>query len=128
MRILADTHILLWAIEELRPMPEAVKRAVFAPGADLHASVISVWEMKLKHEAGKLPLKNAPETIAHAFVRGAEQRLLPLTLLHVTARVPDPPTTKDPFDRLLLAQCEAEGMRLLTVDKDLRGHRLALPL
>ena len=87
-------------------------------------SVISVWEIALKLARGKL-LLDRPLVDAVEELTAAGARLLPVTLEHAAHTLPDPPPTNDPFDRMLLAQCDVEGMRLLTVDGALAGHRLA---
>lgn len=98
--------------------------AAMSSAAELRLSVVSVWEIGIKAAKGKIGLASTPRQAAEVFVRmgGA---ILPLTLDAAATIVTDPPPTNDLFDRMLLAQCEVEGLRLLTVDEKLESHRLA---
>lgn len=106
-------------------MPTQIVNVLQAQEHELFLSAASVWEARLKHDAGKLPLKDDPRRLALDFT-GDPARLLPVTVEHAGHALPDPPSTKDPFDRLLLAQCELLAMRLVSVDSALRGHRLVM--
>jgi PIN domain nuclease of toxin-antitoxin system len=82
-------------------------------------------EIAIKTRSGKLILK--PETSAlPAIFRGLGIALLVIDERHVVASVEPEPATRDPFDRLVLAQCWAEDLRLVTVDRALIVHPLAL--
>lgn len=90
----------------------------------LVVSAASVWEAALKQRLGKLVLSGGPESLIEGLVaRGAE--ILPISIAHAAHMLPDPPPTRDPFDRMLLAQCDVEGLRLLTADRALVEHRLS---
>jgi len=127
MRVLVDTHVFLWAVQDQPRLPRAVRALLAAPHSEVWISVISIFEVRQKHDAGRLPLRDELVRLVDDF-EAMSHGLLPLKRAHALVRLPDPPPTADPFDRLLLAQCEAEGMRLLTVDRRLRDHRLAAPL
>ncbi len=125
MRLLLDTHVLL-ALAELGSvtLPPVMIDAVTAPDAELLVSVASVWETAIKVRSGKLligfPLTDLPDVCA-----AASASLLDIRARHVLAELrPDPPT-RDPFDRLLLAQAQLEGCQLVTLDRMLADHPLA---
>jgi PIN domain nuclease of toxin-antitoxin system len=125
MRLLLDTHVLLAIAErdEERLPPGFVDLA--REGAySLHGSVASLWEAAIKHRLGKLPLpcplSEWPELLLLLGVS-----ILDIRTSHILAETDPLPDTKDPFDRLLLAICHVEDMRLVTVDKQLLGHQLA---
>jgi PIN domain nuclease of toxin-antitoxin system len=125
MRLLLDTHIILAIFEkQTEKFPFGVRRLLADTTAEFHASVASLWEIAIKYRLGKLDLTPALETLPELLgVIGIE--LAPITAPHVlTAAYPEP-MTRDPFDRLLLAQCQAEDFRLVTIDRALIGHRLA---
>lgn len=124
MKLLADTHIFLWAVGDPGRLPAPARQGLEQPGAEIWLSAVSVWEARLKIDKGKLEIGEPLEALVEDFLAGGAQ-ILPLGLAHAALRLPDPPETADPFDRMLLAQCEAEGMRLLTVDDTLAAHRLA---
>lgn len=127
MRLIVDTHIFLWSVQDQAQLPTAHASALAAPEVELWLSAVSILEIRQKNDAGKLALKDALEALVADFELRC-QGVLAITRAHALVRLADPPATKDPFDRLLLAQCESEGMKLLTVDKKLRSHRLAAPL
>jgi PIN domain nuclease of toxin-antitoxin system len=88
-----------------------------------YVSVVSIWEIAIKFEKGKLYLAMQIDQIAPLLER-LNIELLPMTLEHAVAVATPLPETKDPFDRLLLAICAVEGRRLVTTDQRLEGHRL----
>jgi PIN domain nuclease of toxin-antitoxin system len=124
VRLLVDTQVFLLSVQDQAHLPAAILRAMERPDAELFLSAASLWEARLKHEKGKLPLKDDVLALALDFLGGRE-RLLPILAEHAAHSLRDPPATLDPFDRLLLAQCELEDMRLVTADRALKGHRLA---
>ena len=87
-------------------------------------SVAILWEIAIKCRLGKLALTPDLETLPDLIGRiGIE--LLPINKHHVLAAVEPEPGTRDPFDRLLLAQCQVENCRLVTVDRLAVGHPMA---
>lgn len=121
MRLLLDTNVLIPLLEG--EPSERVGEAVRAPNAELYASVVSLWEIAIKTRLGKLrltiPLQQLPSVID-----GAGLVLLTITAQHVLAFPEPEPATRDPFDRLLLAQCMIEGLQLVTLDRALAAHPL----
>jgi PIN domain nuclease of toxin-antitoxin system len=124
VKLLVDTQVFLWSVQDQAHLPGPILRALERPDAELFLSAASLWEARLKHEKGKLPLKDGVLALALDFL-GARERLLAITADHAAHTLRDPSATLAPFDRLLLAQCELENMRLLTADRALKGHRLA---
>jgi PIN domain nuclease of toxin-antitoxin system len=125
MRLLLDTHVLIAVIEEqLARLPPGLRRRLEAPDSDVQVSVVSLWEVAIKHRLGKLRMTVEPAALP-ALIEGIGAALLPITAAHVLADVEPSPPTRDPLDRLLLAQCRTEGLRLLTLDRALVGHPLA---
>jgi PIN domain nuclease of toxin-antitoxin system len=123
--ILLDTNVLLKLVDtRLGALPPSVRTAVSDPENILNASVTSLWEIAIKVRLGKLKLVFAPSRLPSALESMAIS-LLTIDHRHVLADVVPEPTTKDPFDRLLLAQCSVENMRLLTLDGALIEHPLA---
>jgi PIN domain nuclease of toxin-antitoxin system len=118
VRLLLDTHIVLALLD-----PQQAKREPWST-ASLFVSVASIWELAIKVRQGKLSL--------HADLAELEARLtslgcsvLPVGARQAVAEVEPWPATKDPFDRLLLAVCSVEGLRLVTRDRLLVDHPLA---
>ncbi|MBL1256770.1 type II toxin-antitoxin system VapC family toxin [Methylocystis sp. Sn-Cys] len=124
MRLLLDTHILL-AITENRThnLPGRVRRLVDENSGVI--SVASLWEIAIKNRLGKLPVSLPLEALPEA-ISQMELQLLQITAAHVLIQVEPEPPTRDPFDRLLLAQCKVEGLRLVTIDRALVDHPYAM--
>jgi PIN domain nuclease of toxin-antitoxin system len=93
--------------------------------AELWASVASTWEVAIKHRLGKLPLP-CPLADWPQALTSLEVSILPVCTAHVIHPVGIGREVKDPFDRLLIAICASEQMQLLTRDRTLVAHPLAL--
>jgi PIN domain nuclease of toxin-antitoxin system len=125
MRLLLDTNILIALTPQQYPtLASRIDTAIRSPDNTLFVSVASLWEVAIKTRVGRLDTGFSPVEFA-MFVDD-----LPLTLLsigrdHVLAELDPEPETRDPFDRLLLAQCQVEGLRLVTRDRVLGAHPLA---
>jgi PIN domain nuclease of toxin-antitoxin system len=123
MRLLADTHILI-ALAEQKPVPQELMDVMNDFESDLYASVASLWEIAIKVRLGKLPLK-LPLDAFPAFLTTSRFMLVGIRASHALALADPEPQTRDPFDRMLLTQCQVEGFKLITVDRALVGHPLA---
>jgi len=125
VRLLLDTHILLGFLDsETDKFPAAIRSLIANPESRFCVSVASLWEAAIKFRLGKLPLRRGPESMPGA-VRDLGFELITINEHHAIADVHPEAATRDPFDRLLLAQCLVEGLRLVTVDRALVGHPLA---
>ena len=113
MKVLLDTHTLLWAItDEKRLSPEA--RRLIA-SSESWWSVVSLWEAIQEVEAGKLSLPLPAGAFLTSEPSSNGVRLLPVSVGHVL-RVESVPLHRDPFDRLLIAQSIEEGWPIVTAD------------
>jgi PIN domain nuclease of toxin-antitoxin system len=128
MRLLIDTQIVLKLLRQsLSKDAPAIARRLLDPSTAAYASVASLWEIAIKTRLGKLEPGMPLEDIA-GFLQAVGLGLLSIEAGHVVAAAEPEPDTRDPFDRLLLAQCEVENLRLVTLDRALVGHRLALKI
>ncbi|RWX78607.1 type II toxin-antitoxin system VapC family toxin [Neorhizobium lilium] len=128
MRCLLDTHMIIAVLRNdihIR-FPEAAKLVVSEDFSGF-ASVASLWEIAIKSRLGKLD-----PGMDLAAMQSALERTglitLSIEVSHVTTVIKPEPPTRDPFDRLLLAQCHVEGLQLVTVDRALVDHPLAFRL
>ena len=116
MRALFDTHTFLWFTTELERVSTEARRIIEDGSNTVFLSVASAWEIAIKHEKGSLTL---PEP-AHEFVinRIFRLRLQPLNIEmgHALRAGSLPSHHRDPFDRLLVAQSQLEGLPILTSD------------
>ena len=131
MRVLLDTTYLYRFMEAPFAFSSADDRFFAAPDTRLFVSVVSIWEMRLKynarHPSGVRKSRFDPND-AVAALEEQDVTFLPMTLLHAARALETPLGHKDPFDELLLVQAQEEGLKLLTVDRQLAGHPLALTL
>lgn len=121
---LLDTHILLASIGQSSIFIPKPMRHFLSVRTDQCVSVVSIWEIAIKSRLGKLgltiSLAQLPELIGDLNLR-----ILPVNTDHAIVDVGEEPATKDPFDRLLLGVCAAEGIPLVTLDRALADHPLA---
>jgi PIN domain nuclease of toxin-antitoxin system len=125
MRLLLDTHVFLALIGSGdMNLPGSVAALIEDDDCEPHLSAASLWEIAIKERLGKLKL--AAELNALPGLLGElGVSIVPIDERHALAAVDPEPTTRDPFDRILLVQCQVEGMRLVTVDRALASHPLA---
>ncbi len=121
MRLLLDTHVLLWASEESDELSSRAKSMIDNPENDLVFSVVSLWEITIKRRGKDHRFRSDPHVLRRELVdRGYEE--LAITSEHALAVDSLPPIHKDPFDRMLAAQAISEGITLLTADTILAGY------
>jgi len=119
MKILVDTHILLWAAAGELPLEAA--RYVEDMANTLLFSPASIWEIVIKRGLGREDLIVAPTFLYNGLVSAGYQEL-PIVSRHALLVSSLPPLHKDPFDRILIAQSTAEGIPLLTSDINLSQY------
>ncbi|MET9328988.1 type II toxin-antitoxin system VapC family toxin [Tsukamurella sp. NPDC003166] len=120
MRLLADTHILLWWLDD-SPRLSAAHRSLIADDANtVLVSAATVAEVSIKASLGKLA---APE-MSEEFLTEEGFSLLPLSVRHAQALRALPWHHRDPFDRMLVAQCLVEQIPVLTVDERFRAYEV----
>jgi PIN domain nuclease of toxin-antitoxin system len=116
MRLLLDTNVFIWLNDSPQRIGEQVMSIVANPDNDLFLSLTSIWEMQIKIQLGKLQLSDSlPEILKTQQVEN-NLELLTIDLEHVWALDSLPYHHKDPFDRLIIAQAQAEGMTLVSAD------------
>lgn len=119
-RNIADTHLALWLIDGSDKLPDHAKEMMCSPGKTWYLSMVSIWEVMLKHQAHPEQMLIDAETFLHD-CEAAGFRLLRLEAPHIfeASRLPLIEEHKDPFDRMLLAQAREENMALVTHDASL---------
>jgi len=114
MRVLLDTHILLWWLRDDKKLTQEMQHYITASDNDIFISSASTWEIAIKHSIGRLTidLNEFEDAIGKSGLS-----LLPITMPHTLAVASLPMHHSDPFDRLLVAQSIVEPLRLLTHDE-----------
>jgi PIN domain nuclease of toxin-antitoxin system len=120
MRVLLDTHVLLWAVLNDRRLTSAQVKAISE--GEVYLSSVSVWEIGIKCAIGKLTVpKNLFEIAVDAGCRP-----LSISWLHAESAAALPFHHRDPFDRMLIAQAQCEGLSLASSDSKFRAYDVAL--
>jgi PIN domain nuclease of toxin-antitoxin system len=121
VKLLLDTHLLLWAAGAPDRLPAAARDLVEDPGNILIFSVASLWEIAIKRGLGRDDFRVDPRLLRRGLIDNGYAELA-ITSEHVVAVESLPPLHRDLFDRLLIAQATAEGVTLLTSDKALAAY------
>jgi PIN domain nuclease of toxin-antitoxin system len=126
VRLLVDTQCWLWMVADPDRLSRSARALISSEKHELFLSAVSSWEISIKHGLGKLALPAPPREFVPT--RMQVTRVLPLAVTHEHAlRVADLPWHhRDPFDRLLVAQAQAESLSLLTADRQLRPYDVSI--
>ncbi len=122
MRVLLDTHALVWTLREPGRLSDHARTVIEDPESVVVVSVVSLWEIVTRTTVGKMNLGRdvrswlADESIVE----------LPVTGEHTTALADLPLHHRDPFDRMLIAQARHEGLTLVTADRRLEAYSVAV--
>ena len=122
MRLLIDTHIFLWADERPRRIAPPLRAAMRDETNEIVVSAASIWEIAIKRAIGKLRFDRP--IVAAVLALGFE--ILPVAGAHAEHAGGLPPHHSDPFDRLIIAQAQLEGMVLGTQDRRMRPYGVAM--
>lgn len=123
MRLLLDTHILLWWLSADPALPAAAKAAISDPNSEVFVSAASVWEIAIKQALGRLVF---PVAEMSAILAEAGFTPLGIDVEHAVRAGSLPPYHNDPFDRMLIAQAQHEGLTIVSVDAMVRRYALAV--
>ena len=126
MNLLLDTCTLIWLASEPQQLSASAAAAINDPASVLHVSHASLWEITLKHSAGRLALPEPPRRWW-----AAQVSKWGLVELHLTAEAlfqgsELPPHHNDPFDRVILAQARIGGLHVLSPDREFPAYEVTL--
>jgi PIN domain nuclease of toxin-antitoxin system len=121
VRILVDTHLLLWVVASSRRLPRDARTLILDAANEVFYSAASVWEVAIKSTLRRQDFRANPTVLVRALAHSGFSEL-PVTAAHAVRVASLPAIHRDPFDRLLVAQSLAEPMTLLTNDAVLRGY------
>lgn len=120
MKLLLDTHVLIWALEDSPRLPLEVRNAIVDENNQIYVSVLSLWEIAIKHQKKPELMKySATEIRDYAMRAGYIFLSLGLDAVAVYDKA-NLSAHKDPFDQILVCQSQAHNMRLLTHDERLK--------
>jgi PIN domain nuclease of toxin-antitoxin system len=115
MKLLLDTHLLLWAAGEPRRLSKQARTLIDNRDNELLFSAASLWEVAIKRGLGRKDFRVDARLLRRGLLDNGYGEL-PIISDHVVAAESLPPIHKDPFDRILVAQASVEGVTLLTMD------------
>ncbi len=121
MRLLLDTHLLLWAAGQPERLSATARKLLNDSDNELLFSAASLWEVAIKAALGREDFRVEPRLLRRGLLDNGYVEL-PITSLHAVSIDGLPPLHNDPFDRLLLAQAHSEGITLLTSDAKLARY------
>ena len=119
MRVLLDTHALIWALDAPERLPQTFLDTLDKAGVTVFASAASTWEIAIKVALGRLrfPIEKLPTALSDAAFKE-----LQVSIAHGLEMARLPLIHRDPFDRLLVAQARHEGLTLVTRDPTVRRY------
>ncbi len=116
MNVLLDTHTFIWWAQDPGKLSRMAASICNDPQNRRYLSLVSVWEMQIKIQAGKLTISPSLYRVVAAYLQTDQIKLLPIELAHIFALAQLPYHHRDPFDRLLVAQALHDKMPLLSGD------------
>jgi PIN domain nuclease of toxin-antitoxin system len=120
--LLLDTHALLWSLGDEQRLSPAAHEVLSGGEVPVYVSAASLWEIAIKRASGKL---EAPEELMEE-IAGARFTELRVTFAHALLAGALPPHHADPFDRMIVAQAQAEGLAIVTRDARISAYDVAI--
>lgn len=124
MNYLLDTHTLLWFCAGSDNLSKSARNTIENLENDRYLSIASLWEISIKLSLGKLHLSQPLEHFISEQIKACSLKLLPIRPNHVYHVAELPFHHRDPFDRLLVAQCQLENLTLITADQRFNAYKI----
>ncbi len=124
MRLLLDTHAILWWLIDDPKLPPAARRLIRSRSNVIYVSAASAWEVSTKFRLGKLPTARDLVHNFEAVVANESFEPLPITVSHAVRAGLLPGPHRDPFDRMLIAQSQAENVPIISRETIFDGYNL----
>lgn len=124
MKLLLDTQCWLWMLMAPERFTATTRALLVAPENELYLSAASSWEIAIKYALGKLRLPGLPGEVVPGLMARSGVVPLPVHHAHALHVAQLPPHHRDPFDRLLVAQAQLEGLPILTADRSFRPYEV----
>jgi PIN domain nuclease of toxin-antitoxin system len=119
VRLLLDTQVFLWAASDPEKFSKRARAAIEDSSNEVFVSAAVAWEIAIKHALGKLNIPLAPAAYVPARLNALGFKPLPIALEHALAVCGLPSHHNDPFDRIMAAQAQVEGLTLVTSDQSI---------
>ncbi len=128
MRVLLDTNVALWLAHAPQTLQPDVVEQLGSDGTTLVVSAVVPWEVAIKWRTGRLTLPDHPLAWVRRLADEFGAELLPVRLEHAVRVADLPDHHRDPFDRLLIAQAQVEGMAVVTADRSFAAYDVEVVL
>ncbi|MGH1396757.1 MAG: type II toxin-antitoxin system VapC family toxin [Trichormus sp.] len=116
MKLLLDTHVLIWSVGEPKKLSDNVRTLLMDTNNSWLVSIASIWELQIKYQLGKLNLHLSLDNLIETQKQVNNLKILPIELEHIYTLNGLQNHHRDPFDRILIAQSIFEKIPLLSVD------------
>jgi PIN domain nuclease of toxin-antitoxin system len=126
MNLLLDTHVLIWWVERSPRLGSRARKTLLSPEVRPIVSAASIWEMAIKAAAGRLDLADPLDSWVPRLRNEWGVHPLAISLNHAAAVRDLPPHHNDPFDRMLVAQAQCEGLTLVTADPKVAAYDIRI--
>ena len=126
MKLLLDTHILLWWVEDNQRLPVRLQKKIASHEGEIFVSAATGWEVVMKAKLGKLPIPPETVPLLRKLITASGFLELAITLDHALLAGNLPIEHKDPFDRVIIAQAMLEGLTIVSIDKALPRYRVSV--
>lgn len=120
MMILLDTHTILWFMSDNPILSDEMKRKI-GETENIYVSIASFWEMQIKENIGKLPLKDSVAKVER-LCKMKRIMVLPIEVEHIKYLSQLPMIHSDPFDRILISQAKVEDLTIITKDRNINQY------
>jgi PIN domain nuclease of toxin-antitoxin system len=125
-QFLLDTHIFLWFIAGDQRLNPEIRQLITEPDNKILLSIVSIWEIAIKHSLGKLILMKPFDVLIPEQVEENEITIVPISLADLNEVVKLPLHHRDPFDRLLIAQAIQRSIPLISDDSNFSSYPVTL--
>jgi PIN domain nuclease of toxin-antitoxin system len=126
VKILLDTQVWLWVLAEPGRLGAAGRARLRSPANSFYLSAATIWEIVIKNATGKLRLPDEPVAYLRGRLAETPAALLPITHEHALQLALLPTHHRDPFDRILIAQAQVEGLHVMTADRQFKAYPVDL--
>jgi PIN domain nuclease of toxin-antitoxin system len=116
MKLLLDTHVFIWLASDPDKLSDKAKEAILSQTNQLYVSLVSLWEMQIKSQLGKLALDVPLSALWHDQKAMNQIELIPILAEHIWELESLPHLHRDPFDRLIIAQAIKESFIIVSAD------------
>jgi PIN domain nuclease of toxin-antitoxin system len=124
MKVLLDTHTFLWWNMDSPQLSQRAKEMIASSKTEVYLSAASTWEIAIKCQKGKLILPESPEKYVISRISYYGFETLPIHISHTLKTYSLPLIHADPFDRILIAQCDLENMSIVSADEYIQQYEV----